>query len=162
MNMKTLPDFPEYTVSRAGAVIGQRGARLRTSATPDGYTRVWLCRYGEARSYYVHRLVLAAFVGPCPDGMECNHKNGVRDDNRLVNLEWITKSENKRHAYRELGLQARRGEAHPMAKLTRAEARLIYQAHLRNIPGKWLAEWFNVSAATVSRIGCGLQWAGVV
>ena len=45
----------------------------------------------------IHRLVLEAFVGPCPEGKECNHKNHERDDNELTNLEWVTRSENNKH-----------------------------------------------------------------
>lgn len=43
----------------------------------------------------VHRLMLEAFVGPCPPGMECRHLNGVADDNRLENLCWGTHLENE-------------------------------------------------------------------
>lgn len=49
-------------------------------------------RYG--RGYFVHRLVLLAFVGPCPVGMECCHANDVPGDNRLSNLRWDTHSAN--------------------------------------------------------------------
>ena len=49
---------------------------------------------GGWKPYYIHRLVLKAFVGPCPSGMEACHNNGDRTDNRLVNLRWDTKSAN--------------------------------------------------------------------
>ena len=45
------------------------------------------------RSHYVHRLVLEAFVGPCPPGQQCRHLNGIPTDNRLENLAWGTPSE---------------------------------------------------------------------
>ena len=45
----------------------------------------------------VHRLVLEAFVGPCPAEHECAHLNGARDDNRLLNLSWVTRAENAHH-----------------------------------------------------------------
>ena len=56
----------------------------------DGYRAVGLFDRGRKLREYVHRLVLLAFVGPCPEGMECRHKNRKRDDNRLDNLEWGT------------------------------------------------------------------------
>jgi hypothetical protein len=68
---------------------------------------------------FVHRIVAAAFIGPCPDGLEINHKNGIKLDNRAENLEYTTRSANMKHAYdsglrrREfLGTQWRGGRAH--------------------------------------------------
>lgn len=60
-----------------------------------GHLGVKLRREGVVRSFYVHRLVLEAFVGPCPSGMEGCHWNDVADDNRLPNLRWATKSANR-------------------------------------------------------------------
>jgi hypothetical protein len=64
----------------------------------------------------VHRLVLLAFVGPCPDGMEACHNNGNASDNRQENLRWDTHHNNNQDR-RTHGTYAK-GEAHPMAKLT--------------------------------------------
>lgn len=58
------------------------------------YARVTLKRNGVTRNHLVHHLVLDAFVGPRPAGTECRHLNGVPSDNRLVNLQWGTSSEN--------------------------------------------------------------------
>lgn len=60
-----------------------------------GHLGVKLRKDGIIRSRYVHHLVLEAFVGPRPDGTEACHWNDVPDDNRLVNLRWATKSENR-------------------------------------------------------------------
>lgn len=56
----------------------------------DGYRRAVVHFNDGRRPVYVHRLVLEAFVGPCPDGMEACHNNGVQDDNRVENLRWDT------------------------------------------------------------------------
>lgn len=66
-----------------------------------GYVSVSLGRAGGHE--YLHRLVAKKFV-PNPDNKPCvNHKNGNKLDNRTENLEWVTYSENHKHAYRELG-----------------------------------------------------------
>lgn len=62
--------------------------------TASGYGLVTLSVGAVHRHWRVHRLVLMAFVGPCPDGMEALHANDVHADNRLENLRWGTRSEN--------------------------------------------------------------------
>lgn len=59
-----------------------------------GYMCVKLTRENKDKRHAVHRLVLAAFVGPCPEGYEACHNNHVKHDNRLSNLRWDTKSAN--------------------------------------------------------------------
>jgi hypothetical protein len=49
---------------------------------------------GRKQTKQVHRLMLEAFVGPCPDGMESSHLNNIASDNRLENLRWETRQEN--------------------------------------------------------------------
>ena len=59
-----------------------------------GYSQVTLSVAAVHRHFRVHRLVLETFVGPCPAEMEALHANDIRDDNRLENLRWGTRSEN--------------------------------------------------------------------
>ena len=61
---------------------------------PKGYYRVRFARDGKMINASVHRVVLEAFVGPCPEGHEACHNNGNPSDNRLENLRWDTKSAN--------------------------------------------------------------------
>lgn len=71
---------------------------------------------GKVATRYVHRLVLEAFIGPCPKGMECRHLDGNATNNRLTNLQWGTRAENDadmmRHGTRP------RGEKHKNTKYT--------------------------------------------
>lgn len=82
---------------RIDAQGGRRQLRVFKPSRMDvwGHLGVGLRRDGLVRSFYVHRLVLEAFVGPCPPGMEGCHWNDVPDDNRLSNLRWATKSANR-------------------------------------------------------------------
>lgn len=75
-----------------GATRPLRGRVLRIHLA-KGYPSVSL---GASRKACVHTLVLLAFVGPRPDGMECCHWNGDPTDNRLQNLRWDTSSNNKK------------------------------------------------------------------
>ena len=100
-----------YSVSDHGRVKG-RGRDWSHTATPryilkpspdsKGYPMVTLCHPRSTRK--THRLVAAAFIGPCPPGLQVNHKNGVKADNRPSNLEYVTPKENIRHAIDVLGV----------------------------------------------------------
>lgn len=67
-----------------------------------GYKYVDLYSKHSYKRYRVHRLVLLTFVGDSK--LQVNHINGIKSDNRLCNLEYVTQSENMKHAYR-LGLE---------------------------------------------------------
>jgi len=113
-----IPGHPGYQVSSLGrirsverVIIGtRRGKPMRKhvparilKAVPSnstGHLAVNLCERRKQRTRKVHRLVLEAFVGPCPAGMEACHRNDVATDNRLSNLRWDTRSANKRDAVR--------------------------------------------------------------
>jgi hypothetical protein len=71
-----------------------QGRLMRLQPRRSGHLCVGLCRDGRRRLVNVHRLVLEAFVGPCPDGMECCHNDGDATNNRVENLRWDTRSEN--------------------------------------------------------------------
>ena len=120
--IRALPGCPGYAVTDEGRVLsywtraGNRyviGAepheladfdRKLRDGSPSGYRSVCLRRDGKRRrNYYVHELVLLAFVGARPTlDHEACHGNGKRDDNRLTNLRWGTYADNaedrKRHA----------------------------------------------------------------
>jgi hypothetical protein len=66
---------------------------------------------GRGRQWTVHRLVLEAFVGPCPDGHQCGHDNGVPSDNRVANLAWVTPRVNTLDKHRHGTMPM--GDRHP-------------------------------------------------
>lgn len=75
------------------------GRLLKITHYPNGYAKVQLGAGGP--QLLVHRLVAKAFI-PGDHMLQVNHLNGVRDDNRVENLEWLSCSDNHRHSYREL------------------------------------------------------------
>lgn len=76
----------------SGAV---KGRILKTRKGHLGHLRVDLSNGPVAHSHLVHRVVLTAFVGPCPEGMEALHGDGVPGNNRVENLRWGTRHENR-------------------------------------------------------------------
>lgn len=97
-----------YSVRRPG--VGKTG-RIRKLSPVAGYPSVSLCRNGVQTTYYVHRLVMEAFVGPCREGQEVRHLDGDPSDNRLVRLAYGTPGENQMDNVR-LGTHHYAGKTH--------------------------------------------------
>lgn len=99
MVFRRIPDF-EYEISDTGVVrrLGGGERPIYQAISRDGYSRVSLWRGNRRSSLSVHRLVLSVFDRPPIGKEEANHKNGIRADNRIQNLEWCTGSENAMHA----------------------------------------------------------------
>lgn len=80
------------------------GRWLKPSTDACGYQYVCLFKAGVRKYPKVHRVVLMAFSGGDAPPLQVNHINGIKNDNRLENLEWVTASANRRHAW-ATGLQ---------------------------------------------------------
>lgn len=93
---KAVPGYEGlYEVSDLGNVKGMKtGKILKPSTNQDGYLHVNLCKDGKRKMFRVHRLVYAAFNEEIPLGLEVNHINKKRYDNRLSNLNLMTHKEN--------------------------------------------------------------------
>lgn len=100
--MITPPQSESLTVTKSGEVY-RNGKLLPQSLQGNGYLKVSFREGGKCRNITVHRLVAAAFCGGLRYGLQVNHINGDKLDNRAENLEWVTASDNMRHAVK-LGL----------------------------------------------------------
>jgi NUMOD4 motif/HNH endonuclease len=139
------------------------GRILKESLTGSGYPFVALCRDGMTRQHMVHRLVAKAFLGSAADPrLQVNHKNGNKVDNQASNLEWVTPSQNLRHAVR-VGLHvAARGEATGSHRLTENQVRDIRTRYgLRQANQQALADEFGVHNSTISDIVNFKKWKHV-
>lgn len=98
-----------YEISNFGNVRNAKGHILRTAKNECGYLHLVLCdKNRKHNSVKIHRLVAEAFI-PNPENKKTvNHKNGIKTDNRIENLEWATYSENLSHKYRVLGYKPER------------------------------------------------------
>lgn len=123
---------------------------------PKGYRNAALTDgESKAKTYRVHRLVLLAFVGPCPEGMEASHLNGDSSDNRLKNLAWEPVKKN--HARKKLHGTYRTGEKANNAKLNWEKVRAIRAAH-KKVKATELAALYRVSVGTIHRVQSGNGW----
>ena len=158
---RVIDEFPRYEVSDDGRVrLRTSGANMKPCALPSGYItfRLFPARHGGA-SRYAHRLVLTAFAGPCPDGHEGAHLNGVRDDNRIGNLAWTTRTENHRH--KALHGTQPRGERVWNSKMTPAAVRTIRRRLARGDKQLAIANDFAITRTTVGDIANQRTWRHV-
>lgn len=151
-----------YWISNKGKVksfqLSLKGELSKRPVNSHGYCIVKLYKKGMGTIFYVHRLVATAFLGDCLDGYECNHKNGIKTDNRAENLEWVTHVDNVKHAFKN-GLRfAQRGEEHHNAKLTETAVRDIKYRLGEGEMGISLAEEYGVTKAAISDINTGRNW----
>ena len=154
-----------YEVSNHGRVRSivtkygtARTRLLKPRADRNGYMRANLCKGDGPRDHYVHALVLAAFEGECPEGWVRNHKNGVKNDNRHCNLEYVTRSGNARHAA-EHGLLPR-GSDHKNSKLTAEQVKEIRE-NPDGLGPYQLERRYGVNRAVIRRIWRKETWKHV-
>lgn len=123
-----------------------------------GYQRVDLCTNGHKDVRRIHQLVLETFVGLRGQLMEGRHLNGKRQDNRLENLKWGTKSENQQD--RVLHGTTNRGRGN--AKLTSVQVSEIRQLLMSSkYTHRSIAAMFGVCESTITDINIGRRWRGV-
>lgn len=116
---KEVPGFPKYQVSNLGRVMSLNSSKpkiMKPFYNQHGYLMIKLTQLGVSYNKMVHRLVLWAFEGH-PKGKQCDHINRVRDDNRLENLRWATRKENRRNQVRSMTFE----EYGEMMRLRRLE-----------------------------------------
>lgn len=158
---KDLPQFPKYQISNLGNLRSFRKGRWKPRKAvryKGGYWRVALRPGGKGpgKLFSLHCLVLEAFVGPCPEGMECRHKDGDSDNNRLDNLEWSTHLDNMRD--RKAHGTDNMGARHPMAKMTDEDVHELRRLRADGWNRYQLAERFGISPSTAKKIYLRLLW----
>lgn len=145
-----------YAVSNKGRVKNIKTGKLLSPRDLKGYKRVNLYYNGKNHDKRIHRLVGEAFIKNPLNKPEINHKDGVRDNNCVLNLEWCTPKENCQHKVKVLGVgNTFKGEKNGNAKLSKEVILLIRQSSIKS---KYLAVLFDVTETHINRIKNNILW----
>lgn len=152
-----------YDVSDCGDVWsrprnGKSGRLLKAQTMRGGYLAVGLCAGGRQQTLFVHVLVMGAFVGPCPAGLQTRHLDGDPTNNVWpANLTYGTAVENA--ADKVVHGTVLAGERHPRHKLTRVDVQAIHEAWRGGESKRSLARRFGVTPPMIRRILAGTAWS---
>lgn len=144
-----------YAVSNTGLVKNKKtGKLLKPTKSKCGYFYVSLTR--AHRKKKVHRLVITAFLGESEDRKSINHKNGIKTDNNLENLEWVTPKENSIHSARVLNKNV--GEACALSLLSSDEVMNIREMWNNGASLVHISKNYCTKKANIHAIVSGKTW----
>jgi hypothetical protein len=153
---RPVPDWEGwYEVSSFGRVrrVGSARPQLQPRPNSCGYPQVCLRRGALRRQPLLHRVVAAAFLGPCPDGHEVNHRDCDKANAAVSNLEYVTRKENYRHAVR-MGRIHRSAAGRGGSKLSADDVRIIRRSSLSS---RAAARVFGIDPSYVRQLRRG-RW----
>lgn len=168
-NWFDIPGFNNnYEVSDLGNIRRKKGTshlkqkNRKFFLDKDGYEMVNLKVNQKSHVTRVHRILATVFI-PNPENKPLvNHKNGIKNDNRLENLEWSTLSENRVHAY-STGLQnglSRRGEKCNFTKLTKEQVIEIRNTYKKGVVTMLsISKKYDVSVSAIRSIIIRENWS---
>lgn len=144
--------FSNYTIDELGFIRNAKG-KLLTPTNKRGYLRVRLKINGKTVSRNVHRLVYESFNGEIPNTLQVNHINGIRNDNRLINLEVCTSTENnERRVFLTRGVDVNTSKLNEKQVLDIRARKKLGQRSLD------LAKEYGVNKSTINKIATGSSW----
>ena len=116
-----------------------------------GYMYRSMVENGKLKNRLLHRIVAENFIGPCLEGYQVNHKNGIKTDNRAENLEYMTPIQNIHHSI-DNGTTNNFGERGGFSKLKNWQVLSIRELHNNGLTGAKISRMYSVTPATISRI----------
>lgn len=166
-----IPNAPGYRISNMGFVESSRLTRGRSwmrmkvhnkNKVPSIRKQYLACTIiykGKRKTFNIHRLVLEAFRGPCPPGMEGCHNNGDTFDNRLENLRWDTRKNN--HADKKKHGTHLEGSSIFGSRLNETIVEEIISMLDAGRTGREIRERFDVSPKLLNKIARKTHWKHV-
>jgi hypothetical protein len=161
-----------YSISNRGrlartATLGGKPCwKIRAPSWANGYRRFHMCKNGVRKYRLAHLMVWKAFMGPIPEDLDVNHKNGNRDDASLENLELMTRSENCAHSFRVLGRKnfnvPHYGSKNGCSKLVEADIPEIFRLSAQGMYQWQIAKQFGVSQPMICMILRREKWQHVL
>lgn len=133
---------------------------LTIRKNPQGYLWIILYKNWVGKGYRIHRLVAQAYIPNLENKPQVNHKNGIKSDNRIENLEWCTAEQNQKHA-NDMGLRSSRGINNSNARLNDTKVRVIRQLYAENVSLREIAAKFGIAGKTVREICARRRWAHI-
>lgn len=154
--VKSLP----RVVPRGAFSLTIHGRIMATTLSRTGYCYLSLAKENTICRVFVHHLVLNAFVGPCPAGMQCCHNDGNPANNEVSNLRWDTPKNNSADKIKHGRMNW--GERQGHAKLTNDKVRWIRMKLSEGIPQSVIAAKVGIVQSGISAIKRGVQWSHVI
>lgn len=97
--MKQIKGFQDYFITQNGQVFSHKTNKfIKSFPLKTGYVVIQLYKNNKKKNYYIHRLVAETYLTNLESKLQVNHINGIKTDNRLKNLEWVTPKENIKHS----------------------------------------------------------------
>lgn len=151
--LKLLYGYSKYGVTKDGEVWSFKQNRLLIPQNRGNYLKVTLYNdKGQRKQLSVHRIIAEVFCHKKdPNQTYVNHINGDKHDNRSVNLEWVTASENSKHAV-DTGLM--KGQPTKLGHTQIKVFTLLQEGHSHDT----ISRRTGVSKSMISSVNCGTRW----
>ena len=166
--MKQIPFAKDYYLDEDGNIYsckrGWKRRKLNPGVDPraGGYRRMQIVLdSGEKVSMFIHRLMALTYLPNPENKEEVNHIDGNKLNNKLSNLEWVTKKENMLHAHK-LKLRDNTGEGNPRKILSEEEVLEIYEALYDGARNCDMADKYNVDRGTIASIKSKQNWSHIL
>ena len=160
-NFGRVKRLKRLTLRKNGRLLPVKEKFLKETKQKSGYLTSFLCIGKQQKTKYIHRLVAQAFIPNPENKPQVNHINGIKNDNRVENLEWCTNKENHIHAVKNK-LKFVSGQENYNSKLTEEEVYIIKGLfEYTSLNNNCISEIFNVTPQNINLIRKNKTWKKV-